>query len=1088
MLVALVQIMAMGHAQHVNLSAQSMPFEDVLREIAKQTGSDFVFSPQMLSQAKPVDILLQDAPLEEALAKSFEGQPLTYTLAENTIVVKHMQPPAEPVVITGVVTREDGTTLPGATVMVKGTTRGVSSDAEGKYTIRVREGEDVLVFSFVGMRTREVIIGERRVINVMLEEDITELGQVVVTGYYEVDRRTFTGAATTISAADIARVSPSNVLQTIQTIDPSFAVLENIEMGSDPNIMPDIELRGEGSLPGLASEFQYNPNMPTFILDGFEVTARVVFDLDPNRIENITILKDAAASAIYGSRAANGVVVIETKVPARGRLRVNYKSDVKFSGADLSDYSLLNAEEKLQYELMAGVYPGDPASAVWTRERNMDEYFLKQRLVSMGYNTDWLAQPVHALAVAHKHSLQIEEGTENFRYSLDVFYDNDNGVMKESNRDRVGIGAYFQYRLNNLLFMNRLTYNQVSANNSPYGSFSQYAQANPYLPFETTDGEVVKFFDFVNTPNPMYNANIGVIDHEAIDEIINNFQLDWTIIPGLRWRNTAAFRKTRSRDERFLPADHTIFRHLYHSNNAESIAQAGTYRNTHGEDLRFDVSSVISYFRLMGDHLITFNSGMNMVTQQGDVNTFQVRGFPSSLLSHPSFATSYDMITGHAGVSPSGSEDISRMVGFLGTLNYTYDNRYFADVSGRLDGSSKFGAKNRWARLWSVGLGWNLHEESFLKESDLINLFRIRASTGFTGSQNYNPNQALTMFDYIRGDFYYWSLPGVRLMAMGNEALKWQRTRKHNIGIDLQLFNRRLSATANIYRDDSEDALTQVSLPPSLGFISYTENLGRVRNTGYELNLSGILVSRPQENIFWTLFVNAAHNKNRLLEIANSLEAWNAQQDATLSPLPKVRFVEGQDMKAIWVVPSLGIDPATGQEVFLTKDGEYSNTWNPEDQVVGGTQTPLVYGSLGTQLRYRQWQLNLYMFYSYGGQTYNQTLVNRVENASPFFNVDRRVLQDRWREPGDVSHFKDIADLRTTQPTSRFIEDNNFLRMSSFSLSYEFDQRVIERFRMQQLRLILYASDVFNISSVKQERGLNYPFARSFTFTTQVSF
>lgn len=1088
MLLALVQIMALGHAQQVNLSAQSMPFEEVLREIARQTGSDFVFSPQMLSQAKPVDILLQDAPLEEALAKSFEGQPLTYTLAENTIVVKHQQPPAEPLVITGVVTREDGTTLPGATVMVKGTTRGTSTDEEGKYTIRVREGEDVLVYSFVGMRSREAVIGERRVINIMLEEDITELGQVVVTGYYEVDRRTFTGAATTISAADIARVSPSNVLQTIQTIDPSFAVLENIEIGSDPNIMPDIELRGEGSLPGLASEFQYNPNMPTFILDGFEVPPRVVFDLDPNRIENITILKDAAASAIYGSRAANGVVVIETKVPARGRLRVNYKSDVKFSGADLSDYDLLNAEEKLQYELMAGVYPGDPTSPVWTRERNMDEFFLKQRLVAMGYDTDWLAQPVHALAVAHKHSLQIEEGTENFRYSLDLYYDNDNGVMRESNRDRIGIGAYFQYRLNNLLFMNRLTYNQVSANNSPYGSFSQYAQANPYLPFETVDGEVVKFFDFVNTPNPMYNANIGVIDHEAIDEIINNFQLDWTIVPGLRWRNLASFRKTRSRDERFLPADHTMFRHLYHSNNAENIILAGTYRNTHGEDLRFDVSSVLSYFRLSGNHLITFNSGMNLVTQQGDINTFQVRGFPSSLLSHPSFATSYDMVTGHAGVSPAGSEDISRMIGFLGTLNYTYDSRYFADVSGRLDGSSKFGAKNRWARLWSVGLGWNIHEESFLKDSDLVSMLRIRASTGFTGSQNYNPNQALTMFDYIRGDFYYWSLPGARLMAMGNEALKWQRTRKHNIGIDLQLFNRRLSATANIYRDDSEDALTQVSLPPSLGFVSYTENLGRVRNTGYELNLTGTLVSRPQENIFWTLFVNAAHNKNRLLEIANSLEAWNAQQDATVSPLPKVRFVEGQDMKSIWVVQSLGIDPTTGQEIFLTKDGEMTNTWNPEDQVVGGAQTPLVYGSFGTQLRYQKWQLNLYLFYSYGGQIYNQTLVTRVENANPLLNVDRRVFDDRWREPGDVSHFKDIADLSITQPTSRFIEDNNFLRMSSFSLSYEFDTRVIERFGMQQLRLILYANDVFNISSVKQERGLSYPFARSFTFTTQVSF
>jgi hypothetical protein len=224
------------------------------------------------------------------------------------------------------------------------------------------------------------------------------------------------------------------------------------------------------------------------------------------------------------------------------------------------------------------------------------------------------------------------------------------------------------------------------------------------------------------------------------------------------------------------------------------------------------------------------------------------------------------------------------------------------------------------------------------------------------------------------------------------------------------------------------------------------------------------------------------------MKISNFLDAWNAQQDAQTSANPKVRFMEGQDMNAIWVVPSLGIDPATGREVFLTIDGEFTNTWNPADQIVAGTTTPDLFGSFGTQLTMNRWQMNVYMLYSYGGQTYNQTLVSRVENANPNFNVDSRVFLDRWREPGDVSHFKDITDLTTTQPTSRFIEDNNYLRMTSFSLQYEFDRSKIEKLNLQQLRFILYANDVFNISSVKQERGLSYPFARSFTFTTQISF
>lgn len=1087
-LAILFHVVAIGYAQNVTLAEHNVPFEHVIKEIARQTGSNFMYNTQMLREANPIDIHLDNSSLKEALDKTFAGQPLTYTLRENTIVVKRKEQERDPIVIRGKVSAEDGSTIPGVTILVKGTTRGTVTDEQGHYAIRVLEGDEALVFSCVGRQTREVFIEGREVINVLMQENITELSQVVVTGYSTVDRRTYTGAATTITAADLIRVSSGNVLQTLQTIDPSFAVIEDNLMGSNPNTMPEIQLRGEGSLPGLASEFQYNPNMPTFILDGFEVPARIVFDLDPNRVESITILKDAAASAIYGSRAANGVVVIETKVPARGRLRVNYKNDVKFSGADLSDYSLLNAEEKLEYELLAGVYPGSPTSTVWTRERNMDEFYQKQRLVAMGYDTDWLAQPVNTVAVAHKHSLQIEEGTENFRYSLNLFYDNDNGVMKESYRDRVGVGAYFQYRYKNLLFMNNLTYNQVSAANSPYGSFSQYAQVNPYLPFEDANGEVVKYFDFVNTSNPMYNAGIGVIDREAIDEVINNFQLEWTIVEGLRLRNSAAFRKTSNRNELFLPADHTSFRSLFDSNSAEAKALAGTYRNDYGEDFRFDASSVLNYFKYFNEHLITINTGVNMVTQRGDINVFQVRGFPSELLSHPSFGTSYDMQPGTYGVTPGGSDDISRMIGVLGAANYTWKNRYFTDISGRLDGSSKFGGNNRWAKLWSVGIGWNVHEEAFLKDSKLISMLRLRASTGFTGSQNYNPNQALTMFDYIRGDFYFWSLPGASLTAMGNENLKWQRTRKHNIGVDLQLFNKRVSASGNFYIDDSMDALTQVSLPPSLGFNSYTENLGQVRNKGYEFNFSVIAISRPQENFYWTLFANAAHNKNTLMKISNFLDAWNAQQDAQVSSNPKVRFEEGQDMNAIWVVPSLGIDPATGQEIFLTKDGELTNVWNPEDQVVAGTTTPDLFGSFGTQLTLDRWQINVYMLYSYGGAAYNQTLVNRVENANPNFNVDSRVFLDRWREPGDVSHFKNIASLTTTQPTSRFIEDNNYLRLTSFSLQYEFDRSKIEKLRLQQLRFILYANDVFNISSVKQERGLNYPFARSFTFTTQISF
>lgn len=1071
------------------LKLMDVSVESVFKKIEENSNYRFVYQIDDVESLKKINIDVKDVDIHEILSICDKEDHLEYLIENDYIIIRSKEDEKSeakaPIKVKGKVTDSEGAPLVGATVLEVGTLNGVTTDSEGNFVLDVVGDNAVLKVSFIGYTAQQITVGGKTQINVTLIESVSEVDEVVVTGYYYANKKTYTGSATRISEAEISKISSGNLLETLQVIEPSFNIVENIDQGSNPNMMPDFELRGTGSLPGLQSEFQNNPNLPTFILDGFEVSAQKIFDLDPNRVSSITILKDASATAIYGSRAANGVVVVETKIPKKGRLNVNYKQDIKFSSADLSDYDLLNASEKLEYEVLAGVYPG--ATRVSVIEDNMDEYYQKRRLVAMGYDTDWLAQPINPLSVSHKHSLQIEEGTDKFRYNLNLFYDKDNGVMKESSRDRLGIGAFFQYRYKNFLFMNNLTYNSVVANNSPYGSFSEYAEANPYLPYEDINGNVVKLFDFVNTPNPMYNANIGSIDKDAYDEITNNFKLEWNITENLKLKNSITFSKKIINDKLFLPADHTIFNDYYTSLTGTIKDKAGTYRNENGEELFFNVNSVVSYIKKIKDHFLTFNGGFEVITHNGQLNIFQTRGFPNSLLAYPSFGTSYDMTSSGSGsVKPDGSEYISRSSGFFGTFNYSWKDRYFADFSGRIDGSSKFGAKNRWAKLWSVGIGWNVHYEEFLKDSEVINKLRFRASRGFTGSQNYNPNQSLTMFDYIRNYYYHRYYAGAELTAIGNDNLKWQRTQKNNIGIDLELFKRRITATFDYYLDDSKDALTQVTIPPSLGFTSYTENLGEVRNEGYEVKIIARIVSDSKREFNWSVFGSAAHNKNTLLKISNALDAWNTEQDAIDSSNPKVRFVEGQDMKSIWVVPSLGIDPATGSEIFLSKDGEYTTEWDANDQIVGGTLTPDLYGNIGTLLTYKQFQMNLYFLYSMGAKTYNQTLVDRVENADPLYNVDRRAMEGRWKNPGDISRFKNINDLSTTKPTSRFIEDNNYLRFKSFNLSYEFKKRQIEKLRLQRLKIILYANDVFNISSVKQERGLSYPYARSYSLTVQV--
>lgn len=1081
-----------GNGERVSLELKNVPIRALFDEIRKQTALSFVFQTDLARNLDRISVSANNETVEQVLGRVLQGTGLAYVLEGDVIVIR--QAPAQSVqqpakqIIKGRVVDPRHNPLAAVSISLKGTRVTALSGRDGAFQLETTApGPYILVFSFVGMQTKEVgVAAPGRDLLVQLQDKVEDISDVVVTGYYTANKETYTGSTTRITSADLARVSSGNVLLTIQALDPAFRVMENLAQGSNPNSLPNIEVRGAGSLPGVRDEFQNNPNMPTFILDGFEVSAQKIFDMDPNRILSITLLKDAAATAIYGSRAANGVVVVESKVPEIGKLQLNYKGDFTFKTADLSGYDLLNAPEKLEYEVLAGIYPG--ADRVSDMEKNMDEYYQKVRLVAMGYNTDWLVQPINKVTLAQKHSLQVEQGTSDFRYNLSLFYDRDNGVMKESYRDRFGIGAYFQYRYRNLLFMNNLSYDRVVANNSPYGDYSEYAKANPYLPFRDINGNMVKYFEFVNTPNPLYNANLGIIDREAYDEIIDNFKFEWTITEGLKWKNSVAFARKNVADKLFLPADHTIFRSYYDSQIGEERDKAGTYRSQYGENFQLNLISLVSYYKALGGHLLTFNGGVELSMQEGETNIFQARGFPSSLLGYPSFATSYDMATtASGGMKPDGSESIARSVGYLGTLNYTWKSRYFMDLSGRIDGSSKFGADNRWAKLWSVGIGWNLHKEAFMEDSRVISLLRLRASTGFTGSQNYNPSQSLTMFDYIRNYYYQRFFAGAQLTAMGNSLLKWQRVQKNNIGLDIA-FHKRFSATVDIYKEVSNDVLSPVTLPPSLGFSSYMENLGKVSNTGAELKLNVGIITRERERISWSVFGSAAHNRNKLLKISNALDAWNVEQDKINSSNPKVRFIEGQDMKAIWVVPSPGIDPATGKEVFLGRDGQFTTKWKAEDQVVGGTETPDLFGNLGTQVMYKQWQLNLFLLYSLGGDIYNQTLVNRVENADPHFNVDRRVLEGRWKKEGDVSRFKDISDLSVTKPTSRFVEKNNYLHLTSLNLSYEFDRRQIERLNLERLKLILYANDVFNWSSVKQERGLNYPFSRSFTLTVQVGF
>ena len=786
----------------VNLKVVAESLSNVLMQIKDQTGVKILYNENLLKNYENINLDLNNVEVEEALRQVLANTRFEYEVTDGVIVVKEKKnsfPQQKTVRIQGKVSDEDGAPLPGVTVLIKGTTLGTATDMDGKYSLSVPEGNYILLFTMVGMKTQEVTLKNQTELNIIMQHETSEMDEVVITGYFNQAKNSFTGAARTITAEELQAGGNQNILSALQNIDPSFVKLENNQLGSNPNAIPDFQIRGAGSISGMRDEYSGNPNMPVFIVDGFETTAEKVFDMDPYRVATITLLKDAAATAIYGSRASNGVVVITTTAPASGKMAVSYNGDATFYMADLSAYNLCNPEEKLELEVLAGLYDVEKKQYFNYGSKFADQAVMQRaynwRLANIreGVNTYWLDKPLNSLTVAHKHSLRLDGGNDYIRYAMEVNYNNTPGVMKESGRERLGLGLELQYIYKNLTFRNQLNYSRVKATNSPYGSFSEYTRLNPYVKYKDEDGNYIyeleaedrrsntgsyKFFIY----NPLYNTTLDVRDESRYNDLTNLFGIDWQIIEGLRLKGSFSFTLQNTSADVFKPAKHTDFA----TYTGDDFDRRGSYSASRGDVFDYDASLVLSYFWQANKHVINANLGWNAKQSRTKEFSVMAEGFPNERLDYISFATQYQK-----NGSPSGNEYTSRLVGFLGNLNYSWDERYLFDLSFREDASSQFGADKRWAPFWSAGLGWNLHNEHFMEGVDWLQQFKIRGSYGLTGSQNYDPYQAITTYEYLTQDRYHFAV-GAIAKAMGNRNLAWQRTWQQNYGLDLTLWKNRI--------------------------------------------------------------------------------------------------------------------------------------------------------------------------------------------------------------------------------------------------------------------------------------------------------
>ena len=985
----------------------------------------------------------------------------------------------------------------GVTIRLDGHSTGVITDINGCYVLTLPEKGGLVIYSYIGFETRKIKVTSRQKVDVQMVEATESIQEVIVTGYNSIQKESFTGNTTKIEKEDLLKVNPNNLISAIQTFDPSFRIQENLAAGSDPNSLPQFVLRGQTGIgeTTLGQTFTSsisrevlsgNSNLPIFILDGFEVDVEKIYDLDMNSIHSINILKDAAATAMYGSRAANGVIVIERRAPEAGKFRVQYSGVLSAELPDLSSYNLMNAREKLETERLAGLYDSNtPEIDPYT-----NGYYQRLNNVLTGVDTYWLSQGLRT-ALNHKHSVFIDGGENDVRWGVELGFRGTEGVMKHSSRKNANAAFYVDYRIGGLQIKNKVTYTYNKSTDVPFNSFSDYSHLLPYMRLYDENGDYVrrleKFDGASGTQvNPLYEINFyNSFDHSGYDEVTDDLSLNWRITDGLRLRGQFSVLMRNSTGD--LYKDPASASYSASTGNINGEKTESTQKRT-----VIDGSLSLMYNNTFKGHNLNICLSSNMRQTQSTASETRYRGFPGGDLVSSNYAAE---VYG----KPSSSDNTTRLVGALLTSNYTYNNIYLADLTGRIDGSSEFGSDKRWSMFWSTGAGINIHNYDFMKSNELFSMLKFRASYGLTGKTNFSLYSAKDMYQ-LQTDSWYPTGYGVFLYQMGNPNLKWERKYTLDYGVEIGLWHDKIYLKASAYDERTIDLITDYTIPSSTGFTSYKENMGKVKNTGVELELRARLYS--DRNWLFQLYGSFARNKNTIIEISQAMRDYNKRVEELFSGYnPEsssdskyaktyLKYYEGASLTSIYGMKSLGISPTNGKEIYLRRNGDVTDVWSADEWTIIGDTAPKGQGSFGYTLSYKQLSMFASFLYTFGGDAYNNTLVSYVENADiKNDNVDKRVLLDRWQKPGDITTMKDIRDRNvTTGASSRFVQKNNTLQWSSLTMSYNFRPEQLKKLHLSGLRLSFTMNDLFYWSTIRQERGLDYPYSRSFNLTTNIIF
>lgn len=1071
------------------------PLVSAFRKIEKTTGYRISYAQSDVKNLKAQGNT-SSKDIHKALDTVIGNLPLAYSVEGKFVTVfpkkqKNTNSEATPKVTTlnkltvrGKVYDQDGEGIPGVSVKVPSMQTAIVTGANGSFTLYLPQGRTTkLQFSFIGMKDATYIFNGKHDINnlvINMNDDATTINEVVVTGIYSRKKESFTGSSQTYNAEELKLVGNQNLIQSLKTLDPAFTVLENNEFGSDPNRLPDLEIRGKTSIVGLKETFGEDPNQPLFILDGFETTLQSIMDLSMDRIASVTVLKDAASTAIYGAKAANGVVVVETKAPEMGKLKFSYSGNFNVSWADLTDYNLMNAAEKLEFERLAGNFTSNIADYQEFQEIRYNKLLSN---VLKGVDTYWLSEPLRT-GLNQRHFISAQGGNEQLRYSLGVSYNKIDGVMKKSGRDILSGNIDVLYRVGKLTFSNKMTVN-VTKHTNPTVSFSEYASANPYYPKYEEDGTIGKWLEYkensmsttdasVIVGNPMYNDQLNSYDRGESFGVRNNFSMEYRPWNFFWIRARLGLTKETNESENFVSPENTAYDQV-------DVLKKGSYSNQRSDGFSYDGDVTATYGQLLAKkHQINAVLGASIRESSDQSKGFSAVGFPEGNFTTPGFANQYT----ESG-KPTYYDSKNRTANFYFNGGYSFDNRYLLDVNYRLDGSSVFGTNRKFSNTWAVGLAWNIHNEKFMKDTELFQMLKIRGSIGNPGNQNFGSYNTLTTYkfnNWMTNNFG----TGLLIDAIGDPDLAWQKTIDLNVGLDVSLLNR-LHLNIDVFHKNTDPLLASIGIPASVGVTSRLANIGKQVTDGFNGTIRYSFIYRPKERMNWTTSLSFSHVRSHYENIGSTLAQYN-NENLTKN---MTRYYDGGSPSALWAVRSAGIDPATGKEIFITKGGNYTFSHSYDDEVEVGDTRPDVEGVFGNVFYYKGFSASIYMRYSLGGDTFLSTLYDKVENISSSAlakNQDRRALYDRWQKPGDIAKFKGISRTESTPMSSRFVSVNNYLTIESIRVSYELPYTLMKKMGIQGMTFSAYMNDIARWATVKEERGTSYPFSRSISMALSLNF